>query len=187
MDQRLGSFLYNIFGPQVPARTLEVYEYHSLVQEGMVSCQDFFMMVWIQTLRISQNLELHMIPFIGLKPRSLPTDIHSEPPSVPARRVSTSTPWYMTKASLKGLIKILYVESLGQIRWELDMIQVVRRPKYIESDTIDGRDYIKNVLSNDIEDYEGNLMTNVLLTLRQWGALFWWFSHIGDMIELHGE
>lgn len=97
----------------------------------------------------------------------LPTDICLEPPEIPPGQGSIASTWYMTKASLNGLVKVQvcrdqdqshhpisglllffddeHIESLGQTRWECDTSQEILTPIDIEKGTIGERDYVKDI------------------------------------------
>ncbi|QQK45820.1 putative endo-xylogalacturonan hydrolase A domain protein [Penicillium digitatum] len=97
----------------------------------------------------------------------LPIDIRLEPPAVPPGRGSIASTWYMTKASLNGLVKVQvcrnqyqshhpisglllfftdeHVESLRQAHWDYDLSQEILMPMYVEKGTIGGRAYIKDI------------------------------------------
>lgn len=77
-----------------------------------------------------------------------------------------------------------HVESLGQVRWDLDMTQKVQRPVCIQIDTINGGDYIKNILSDEKEGYKSGEKVGWLLMLPTYDTIVWWFAHFGDAIIL---
>lgn len=129
-------------------------------------------------------------------------DIRLEPPEVPPGRGSI-TSWYMTRASLKGLVKVQvcrdqdqshhpisglllffrdeHVEALGQVRWEYDLSQEIHMPIYVEKGTIDGRGYIKDIQSGQ---YDSTIDTGGRQKLPKSGIAVWWFSHLGDKMEI---
>lgn len=194
------------FGPQVPARILEHYQYHPLVRKGDDTVTGIYHDGLDPDSKYITEFGVTCNSYDGEKLISLPMDIHLEPPPVPARRGSVATTWYMTKSSLKDLVSVRlcrdqkqphspclgvlltyddqHVESLGQVRWDLDMTQEVQRPVCVQTDTIDGRDYVKNILSDEKSGYEFGEKIGRLLMLPKHDSIVWWFSHLGDMITL---
>ena len=90
------------FGPQVPVSIHEHYEYHPLVKKGDGTVKGI----------LHNGLDPHTVYITefgvtcdgrndGEKSKSLPLNIHLEPPPVPARRGSEFRTWYVTKASLR--------------------------------------------------------------------------------------
>lgn len=57
----------------------------------------------------------------------------------------------------------------------------------VQTDTVNGRDYIKKILSNEEEGYDSGEKVAALLMLPQCGTIVWWFSHIGDTITLQHD
>ncbi|KAB8214179.1 hypothetical protein BDV33DRAFT_196335 [Aspergillus novoparasiticus] len=158
------------FGPQFPARIIDQYEYHPLVRDGDGAISGIFhdgldpATKYISDIGVTCNGQ-HDVGTLG----SSPSDARIEPPAVPPGRGSSSSTWYVTKASLKGLVKVYvcrdkeqphhpclglllyysdgHIESIGQVRWDHDISQETVRPIYIENGTVDGRDYIKDIRS----------------------------------------
>ncbi|EAU30047.1 predicted protein [Aspergillus terreus NIH2624] len=125
------------FGPQLPARIIDFYGYLPLVKDGDGTISGLFhdgldsVSRYVSAFGVACNAQSQA----GTLPL-LPMDTHYEPPKVPPGKGSIACTWFMTKASLKNLVKVC---------WDLDLTQEVFDPVYIEKGTVDGRDYIKNI------------------------------------------
>ncbi|KAB8227557.1 uncharacterized protein BDW43DRAFT_304532 [Aspergillus alliaceus] len=192
------------FGPQFPAQLIDQYEYHPLVRGGDGAVSGIFhdgldpATKYISEIGVTCNNQYDVGP-----PESPPMDTRFEPPAVPPGRGSIASTWYMTKASLKGLVKLHvcrdkeqphcpclglllfysdeHIESIGQVRWDHDLSQETVRPMYIENGVVDGRDYIKDIRSG-IYDTELNVERSGFQKLPEHGIIVWWFSQLGDRI-----
>lgn len=134
-------------------------------------------------------------------------DTRLEPTAVPPGRGVANT-WYITKASLNGLIKIQicrdrnqshhpitglllffsdeHIESLGQFRWECDTSQEILQPTYIERDTVGRRHYIKDIRGGT-DDSGIDLMAGQWQRLPRAGSIVWWFGDVGDIITIRDK
>ncbi|KAE8339458.1 hypothetical protein BDV24DRAFT_152808 [Aspergillus arachidicola] len=166
------------FGPQFPARIINQYEYHPLVRDG-----DDPATKYISDIGVTCN----DVGTLG----SSPSDARIEPPTVPPGRGSSASTWYVTKASLKGLVNV-YVCSdkeqphhpcLGLLLYYSDghINQETVRPIYIENGTVDGRDYIKDIQSG-IYDTDLKVKRSGWQKVPERGIIAWWFSRLGDQI-----
>ncbi|GMG22278.1 unnamed protein product [Aspergillus oryzae] len=197
------------FGPQFPARIVDQYEYHPLVRDGDGAISGIFhdgldpTTQYISEVGVTCNEQYDVGP--STPP---PMDTRFEPPAVPPGRGSIASTWYMTKASLKGLVKVQvcrdkeqshhpclglllfysdeHIESIGQVRWDHDLNQETARPTYVENGVIDGRDYIKDIRS-DIHDTELNMERKAWQKLPEHGIIVWWFSQLGDRITTYND
>lgn len=139
---------------------------------------------------------------------SPPMDIDIQPPTLSPDQEIRPRCWYVTRASLEGLIKVQvckdrnrphcpcpslllfysddHIESIGQIRWDRDLAQEVLRPTLIEHGTFDGQNYIKDVRT---ETHGPELSTepDQVQKLPQCGTIVWWFGPIGDQILIHSK
>ncbi|OJJ99077.1 hypothetical protein ASPACDRAFT_1856661 [Aspergillus aculeatus ATCC 16872] len=113
--------------------------------------------------------------------------------------------WFMTKASLHGLINVQvcrdpeqphhpisglllvynddHIESLGQVRWEYGISEDVPMPAYVKTGAIDGRDCVKDMRS--AHEPGVDLGTEGWRALPSTGTIVWWFYHGGDQIALY--
>lgn len=165
------------FGPQLPARIIDFYGYLPLVKDGDGTISGLFhdgldsVSRYVSAFGVACNAQSQA----GTLPL-LPMDTHYEPPKVPPGKGSIACTWFMTKASLKNLVKVRvcrdqsqphrpclglllsssdkHMESLGQVCWDLDLTQEVFDPVYIEKGTVDGRDYIKNIRGDTFDSRE---------------------------------
>ncbi|KAL2818987.1 hypothetical protein BDW59DRAFT_174981 [Aspergillus cavernicola] len=156
------------FGPRFPTRIIDYYEYHPLVKSGDSSISGLFhdgldpAFRYISEVGVTCSDPGHS-GTLELEP--LPVDTRSGPPAVPPGRGSVAGTWYMTQAPLNGLAKVQvcrdqeqahhpilfyrdqHIEWLGQMRWDRDLNQDILEPSYIETGTIDGWGYIKDIRS----------------------------------------
>jgi hypothetical protein len=197
------------FGPQFPTCIIDQYEYLPLIKDsdGPISG------VFHDGLDPASNYILEFgvtcsHPYLGGALDLLPMESRLEPPAVPPGRGSIATTWYMTKASLDGLVKMQvcrdkdqphqpisglllffsdeHIESLGQFRWDYDLSQEICMPMYVEKGTIGGRDYIKNIQSR-IHDPGLDIEAGEWQRLPRSGIVVWWFSLLGDNITTYDE
>ncbi|PLN77264.1 hypothetical protein BDW42DRAFT_6312 [Aspergillus taichungensis] len=197
------------FGPQFSARTVDQYEYHSLVRDGDGAISGIFHDGLDPTTRYISEVGVTCDEQydVGLsEPPSL--DTRSEPPAVPPGRGSIASTWYMTQASLKDLVKVQvckdkdqshhpclgillfysdeHIESIGQVRWDHDLHHETTRPMYIENGFIDGRVYIKDIRSG-IHDTELDVERRAWQKVPEDGIIVWWFSQLGDKIIIYDD
>ncbi|KAL5360702.1 hypothetical protein BJX96DRAFT_165361 [Aspergillus floccosus] len=193
------------FGPQIPAAIIDFYEYIPLVQDGDGAISGIFhdgldpVSRYVSAFGVTCNTQRQAGTL-----RLLPMDTHYELPEVPPGKGSIATTWYMTKASLKGLVKVQvcrdqgqshqpclglllsysdeHMESLGQVRWDLDLTQEVLHPVYIEKVTIEGQDYIKDIRSDTLDFNESRAATGEVQKLPRDGTIIWWSGRVGDKI-----
>ncbi|GKZ47149.1 hypothetical protein AbraIFM66951_010498 [Aspergillus brasiliensis] len=108
------------FGPQIPLRIVGVFEYCALTKDTDGPISGIF--------HDERDPACKSISEIGVTCRGtvhgatpVPPPLHSELelPEIPARRGSIASTWYMTKVSLKGLVKVqrLVDRYAGNLAW----------------------------------------------------------------------
>jgi hypothetical protein len=127
----------------------------------------------------------------------------NQPPLTAPRSGSPGFSWYMTKAPLQGLFEVQFcqdkdqshhpciglllyyedgsVESLGQIRWDLEISDKILAPIRIQHSNKAGKNYIANVqqaiLSGcNMAEEDG------WQEIPNHGIIVWWFGRLGDML-----
>ncbi|KAE8416209.1 hypothetical protein BDV36DRAFT_260861 [Aspergillus pseudocaelatus] len=197
------------FGPQFPARIIDQYEYRPLVRDGDGAISGIFHDGLDPTTKYISDVGVTCNSQHGVGPlEPLPSDARLEPPAVPPGRGSIFSTWYMTKASLKGVVKVrvcrdkeqshqpclgllLYysdghIESIGQVRWDQDISRETVKPIYIESSVVDGRDYIKDIRCG-IYDTDLKVERSACQKLPECGIIAWWFGQLGDKIITYDD
>ncbi|PWY70741.1 hypothetical protein BO83DRAFT_447567 [Aspergillus eucalypticola CBS 122712] len=117
-------------------------------------------------------------------------------------------PWYMTKATLRGVTKVQvcrdrtqshhpclgilmfyadgHIESNGQIRWDYGLDEEICGPFVVASGAVNEKDTIK-----DIRNAEDPVVATVhrgeWKPLPSQGILAWWFSELGDRLVVYYE
>ncbi|RAL04253.1 uncharacterized protein BO80DRAFT_491448 [Aspergillus ibericus CBS 121593] len=188
------------FGPHYPARIIDQYEYHPLLQHGDGPISGIFhdgldpVSKYISEFGVTCSdlgqADIREPPPVGSR---------FEPPPIPPGRGSIITTWYMTKAPLNGLVRVQacrdqaqphrpylglllfyndqHVESLGQVRWDLDMNQEILSPMYVRKGIVDGRNYVKDIQS-DSPPSGPDLESGEWQRLPGQGTLVWWSGHV---------
>ncbi|PKY04434.1 hypothetical protein P168DRAFT_236040 [Aspergillus campestris IBT 28561] len=210
------------FGPQLPSDVYGPYRYELLggIRDGPISG------IFHDGLNLAPNFELdesigsyynhdaNYIKDIGVTcdnessveaRKTLPANIHMDPPTFAPDGDRLAGTWYMTSASLCNIAKaqicrdtdqshrpclglLLYyddghMEAIGQIRWDRDVSEEVDRPTYIVNAVIDGKNYIKDVL-NRVYGSELTRGESTWQNLPASGTIRWWFSERGDQIRI---
>ncbi|OJZ87853.1 hypothetical protein ASPFODRAFT_715856 [Aspergillus luchuensis CBS 106.47] len=117
-------------------------------------------------------------------------------------------PWYMTKATLRGVTRVQvcrdrtqshhpclgilmfyadgHIESNGQIRWDYGLDEEICSPFVVASGAVNEKDTIK-----DIRNAEDPVVATVHRgewePLPSQGILAWWFSELGDRLAFYYE
>ncbi|RAH52461.1 hypothetical protein BO85DRAFT_507292 [Aspergillus piperis CBS 112811] len=117
-------------------------------------------------------------------------------------------PWYMTKATLRGVTRVQvcrdrtqshhpclgilmfyadgHIESNGQIRWDYGLDEETCSPFVVASGAVNEKDTIK-----DIRNAEDPVVATVhrggWKPLPSQGILAWWFSELGDRLAFYYE
>lgn len=199
------------FGPHFTTRLNDVSEYiplfkdsdgpiSGLFDDGLDPVFNFVFEFGVTCSRKSQGRTSDLMPM---------DDTRLEPPPLPRGGPSpkASMTWYMTKASLNGLVKAQifrsqdqshhpisglllffndeHVESLGQVRWDWDVGEEVFMPIFIERGTIEERRYIKNIQNR--HDPGIDIETGEWQKLPKCGTVVWWFGRYGDQITAYDE
>ncbi|PLN85038.1 hypothetical protein BDW42DRAFT_183268 [Aspergillus taichungensis] len=211
------------FGPQLPSEVYGPYRYELLggLHDGPVSG------IFHDGLNLAPNFDFdestgyyynngaNHIRDMGVTcdnessvktQKTLPADIHMDPPAFAPNEDRLAGTWYMTAASLCGITKaeicrdinqphrpclgllLFYhdghMEAIGQIRWDCDVSEKIDRPMYIVNAVVDGQNYIKDVLGRAYEsEFTGSQST--WQRLPESGTIRWWFSTCGDGIKIH--
>ncbi|PYI02015.1 hypothetical protein BO78DRAFT_326207 [Aspergillus sclerotiicarbonarius CBS 121057] len=197
------------FGPHYPARIIDQYEYHPLVKHGDGPISGIFHDGLDPAYKYISEFGVTCSDQDQADTLEPPlVDSRFEPPTIPPGRGSIATTWYMTRAPLKGLVKVQvcrdqtqshhpclglllsyddqHVESLGQVRWDLDLNQEILSPMYVRKGSVDGRDYVKDIQS-DTYGSGPDLDTGEWQKLPEQGIMVWWSGHVGDMISIYND
>ncbi|PWY67610.1 hypothetical protein BO94DRAFT_612015 [Aspergillus sclerotioniger CBS 115572] len=128
-----------------------------------------------------------------------------DPPCEPRQSLT----WYLSKATLKGLVKVQvcrdrsqphhpclglllfyndkHVESIGQVRWQCDMRQEVHWPINYEVGVVNGDPYIKDIGSSN-QELGPSFSTGGWQRLPDYGTMAWWSGgKSGDIISIYCE
>ncbi|WEW56791.1 hypothetical protein PRK78_002245 [Emydomyces testavorans] len=194
------------FGPHSPAHMQHLYKFRSLVKDGDGVVSGIF--------HDGLDPKAWCVSEVGVTCEhqgrtsvldSGPTFDHYSAPPTSLREGSPETSWYMTKASLEGLLRVrvcrdkreshhpccgllLYyqdrrIESLGQIRWDQGLSHELLAPIHIEISNFDGKNYVKDIYGATAD---GGLKLGIGgLQLPERGTIVWWFGRLGDRIDIY--
>ncbi|KAL3474497.1 hypothetical protein BJX99DRAFT_248150 [Aspergillus californicus] len=155
------------FGPHYPSHVLEIVEYYPLVRTGDGPVSGIIHDGLDPGLRSNSIVEVGVTRTGNDDSRAsgsppLPADFNSEPPAVPPGQGSPTCTWYISKAPLQNILKVQlcrdleqsylpilgllvfcndgHVESLGQMRWDLNVEEQVPAPLYLKTGSHDGKE-----------------------------------------------